>query len=200
MWHSNMMSTASPRIQSRKGKRFTSRSPWGRATRMAIGRTGAPVAPRIFIGAAMNWNSYTRSAASSSRFRHSMMWMPLSTNRWTWTGMRRVRHLLKRDRIGTRREHAFAAEPARARDSPGPGRAPAKCIWPDPRNSAPIRCAAARHRRAAPRRPVCSRCSGVMTKSAGNTSTPATRAISSSTPRRTIGGMVSTEYFFKPPV
>ncbi len=40
---------------------------------IASGRTGAPVAPRIFIGTPMNRNSVTPAAASSSRFRHSMM-------------------------------------------------------------------------------------------------------------------------------
>lgn len=47
----------------------------------ASGRIGAPVAPRIFRGAATNRNSRTPAAANSSRLRHSMIWMPLSTSR-----------------------------------------------------------------------------------------------------------------------
>jgi hypothetical protein len=51
------------------------------------GRSGAPVAPRIFIGTPTKRNSATPSAASSSRFKHSMMWIPLSTSRCTCTGI-----------------------------------------------------------------------------------------------------------------
>ena len=39
----------------------------------ASGCRGAPVAPRILSGAAMNIKERTCSAASSSRFRHSIM-------------------------------------------------------------------------------------------------------------------------------
>jgi hypothetical protein len=40
---------------------------------IATGRIGEPVAPRIFNGRATKRNSATPAAASSSRFRHSMM-------------------------------------------------------------------------------------------------------------------------------
>ena len=49
-------------------------------------RTGAP---RILSGAATNTNSKTRLRDKSSRFRASIMWMPLSTSRCTCTGMRK---------------------------------------------------------------------------------------------------------------
>ena len=53
----------------------------------ATGLMGDAVAPLIFSGRATKRNSHTFAAASSSRFRHSIMGMPDSTSRCTCTGI-----------------------------------------------------------------------------------------------------------------
>ena len=47
---------------------------------MAIGRSGAPVAPQRGSGMPMNANSLTFSAASASRFTTSMIGVPVVAN------------------------------------------------------------------------------------------------------------------------
>ncbi len=113
----------------------------------AKGRTGAPVAPRIFIGTPTKRNSLYPVRRQFFQIQALDNVDPAFHQQVHVHGHLRHRRLLERHRIAARREDSLRAQPARRRQRPDRAVASRSRTSARPRSSAPTRSAAA------PRRP-----------------------------------------------
>ena len=124
------------------------------------------------------------------------IWMPLSTRRWTWTGIVGDGGTFERNRVAAGGEDVAFAEPA------GGGKAGTRtpCLVDEAASVLVIPLDPVRSRTTSPRRRAHRRCFQLRRRDleilGQRSAAPAT---SISTPRRRMGATVSTEYFFSPP-